>query len=218
MAARRFALGASVASVVFLALSLARMADALGKRELARAAREVEEERERVKTEFERLVDDKVRLELDQQLLQQRLQFMSKREYYLVVNRARNRLQMGLGDKVLMEVPFRLRGTTDGVNDFLSLPKGRFEVLGKRENTDWYTPDWVYRLQGIEPPADSASRVVKNAFGPGELFLGGGISIHGPVRDAVPEGAIDHTYIDLDEKSLKAVLTSIGQGSLVFID
>ncbi len=208
----------SILSVVLLALALARLADAVGKRELLRAAREAQEEQERVRAEFERLVDEKVRLELDQQLLQQRLQFLSRSEHYLVVNRAKSRLQMGLGDKILLEVPFRLRGTPDGVDDFLSLPKGKFEILGRRENTDWYIPDWVYRLQGVEPPAESAARVIKYAFGSGELFLGGGISIHGPVREEVPEGAIDHTYIELDNKSLTAVVTALKAGSLVFID
>lgn len=218
MARGRVSLAFSVAAVVLLALALARLADAVGKRELVRAAREVEEERARAQAGYEQLLAAKERLEIDQKLLNQRIEFMSKRQHYLVIRRGRQRLQLVLGDKELLEVPYRLRGSTDGVVDFLSLPKGKFEILGKRVNTDWYTPDWVFRLQGVEPLSDSGARIVRDAFGPGELFLGGAISIHGAVREEVPEGAIDHTYVELDEKSLKAVVNAVGPGSLVFIE
>jgi len=49
------------------------------------------------------------------------------------------------------------------------------------------------------------------------VFLGAGISIHGPVNEAVPLEAIDHTWIELDTVSLKAVVQTLRQGSLVFI-
>jgi len=218
MAIRRFTLILSVLAVVLLGLAVARLADALGKRELTYAVREAGDERAKTQAEFEQLVDSKARLELDHQLLSHRIAHMSKREHFLVVSRSRNTLQLALGDKEMLEVRYKLRGSTDGVNDFVALPKGTFQILGKRMNTDWYRPDWLYRLEGIEPPGDSAKRLVKNAFGPAELFLGGPLAIHGPVSEELPEGAIDHTYIELDEKSLKAVADAVGPGSLVYIE
>ncbi|MEO0082032.1 MAG: L,D-transpeptidase [candidate division WOR-3 bacterium] len=218
MADGRFKVTLSALAVVLVALALARLGDAVGKRELMRAVREVRLERARVGAEFEEMVDRKVRLELDQQLLSHRITHMSKREHYLVVSRDRGTVQLFFGDKELLEVKFRLRGSTDGVSQFVTLPKGTFQILGKRMDTDWYRPDWLYRLEGLTPPRDSAERLVRNAFGPAELFLGGALSIHGPVSDAVPEGAVDHTYIELDEKSLKAVANAVGPGSLVYIE
>jgi len=208
----------SVVAVVLLALALARLVDALGKRELARTARDVELERVEVETEFEHLVDDKVRLELDQQLLSHRIAHMSRKEHYLVVNRGRSVLQLALGDKELIEARFRVRGPSDGVSRFVTLPRGTFQILGKRTDTDWYRPDWLYRLEGVEPPKDSSERLVKNALGPAELFLGGGFSIHGPVSSRIPEGVIDHTFIEFDAKSLRAVASAVGTGSLVYIE
>ena len=196
MATRRPTVILSVVAVVLLGLAVARLADALGKRELKCAVNDAREEKTETRAEFEQLVDKKARLELDQQLLGHRIAHMSKREHYLVVNRNRNTLQLAFGDKVLLEVRYRLRGSTDGVTNFIALPKGTFQILGKRVNTDWYRPDWLYRLEGIEPPKDSAERLVRNAFGPAELFLGGALAIHGPVSEEVPEGAIDHTYIE----------------------
>ena len=210
--------GLSIAAILLAALALARLADAFGKRALVRVSREVEAERAEVNEELQAWQDVQEGLEQDRHLLAQRIAFLSKREHYLVINRKRRRLKLLLGDKEMLDIRYRLRGPVDGINEFLSLPKARLEVLGKRDSTHWYRPDWLYRLEGVNPPRDSWKRRVKNAFGPGELFLGGAISIHGRVRDNVPPEALDHTYIQLDHKSLRAVVNAIEPGARVFIE
>ncbi|MFO7676071.1 MAG: hypothetical protein R6X12_07140 [bacterium] len=205
-------------AVVAAALALTRLADAFGKRELVRVAREVGAEAAEVTTGQRRLEARVDELEQDRRLLEQRLAFMSRAEHYLVIRRGARTVKLSLGDKEMLEVHFRLRGPVDGVSEFLSLPKAQLEVLGKRLKGDWYRPDWLYRLEGVEPPADSAARLVEDAFGPGELFLGAGIAIHGPVRDEVPLEALDHTWIEVDPKSLAAILNAIEPGARVFIE
>jgi len=208
----------AVAAIVVAALAVARLADAFGKRELVRVATEVDEQRARVRAEHDSLALRRDGLDQDRQLLSHRIDFMSKREHYLVVNRRTRRLQLLLGGMEMLEAHYRLRGSVEGVSDFLSLPSGTFAVLGKRTSTDWYRPVWLYWLEGVTPPPDSAARLVKDAFGEGELFLGGGISIHGPVRREVPDVAIDHTYIELDPHALDAIVSAIEPGALVFIE
>ena len=208
----------SIAATVVAALALVRLADAFGKRELMRVAREVDADRAAVETEYRDLLTRREGLEQDQQLLTQRIAFMSKREHYIVIVRRRRRLKLVLGDMEMLEVRYRLRGSIDGIDGFRSLPKAELEVLGKRLRTDWYKPDWLYELEGVEPPVDSSGRRVRDVFGPGELFLGGAISIHGRRRGGMPSEAVDHTYIELDDKSLRAVMNAIEPGARVFIE
>jgi hypothetical protein len=90
-------------------------------------------------------------------------------------------------------------------------------VLGKKDTSEWIKPDWLYKLEGVEPPADSTARIVRNAFGPGQVFLGADLEIHGRVSEVVPAEAIDHNYLELDSLPLRAVLEAVKQGSLVLI-
>jgi len=207
----------SISAIVLASLALARLADAFGKRELMRVAREVNQELADAAAEHDELARAVDGLEQDRHLLDQRIDFMSKREHYLVINRRRHRLQLYLGDKEMLDIRYRLRGPTEGVNGFNTLPKAKLTVLDKRENTDWYKPDWMYKLEGVEPPRDARKRLVRNGFGPGELALGGGIAIHGRAR-GVPSEAVSHTYVELDDKSLSAVLTAIEPGANVLIE
>jgi len=208
----------AIAAVVMGALAIARLADAFGKHELTRVARDVRSELDRVQAGHAELAAQADGLEQDRQLIQQRLDFMSKREHYLVIDRRQRRLQLCLGDKEMLDIGFRLRGPSDRVNGFRTLPSARLEVLGKRLDTDWYKPDWLYKLEGIEPPENPDDRLVRNAFGPGELYLGGAIAIHGAARGGVPDEAIDHSYIELDDKSLRAVVLAIEPGAKVLIE
>lgn len=208
----------AVVATAVMSLALARLVDAVGKRALADVAREVESERAAAEAECESIVGLRSQLELDQRLLEHRIAAMSKREHHLVISRSTRRVQLAMGDKVMLETGYRLRGSTDGITGFLSIPKATIQVLGKRKKTDWCRPNWLYQLEGLNPPEDSALRVVPNAFGPGEVFLGGGISIHGPVRDEVPAEAIDHIYLELSDKWVRALVDALEPGALVFIE
>ncbi len=207
----------AVTATVVASLAVARLVDAVGKRALMGVAKELDEQLAAVDSEHQKLVGQRDQLELDQALLGHRIAAMSKREHHLVILRARRRLQLALGDKVMLEIGYQLRGPLDDVKSFVDMPRSTLEVLGKRRSTYWYRPDWLYRLEGLEPPADSAVRFVRDAFGPGEVFLGAGISIHGARHVDVPAEAVDHIYLEVDDESLKAVVDAVEQGTLVFI-
>jgi hypothetical protein len=207
----------AITATVLASLAMARLVDAVGKRALMGVAQELDEKLAAVGSEYHELEARRDQLELDQALLGHRIAAMSKREHHLVILRGRQRLQLALGDKVMLEIGYQLRGPVEDVRSFVAMPRSTLEVLGKSESTNWYRPDWLYRLEGLEPPVDSAVRLVENAFGPGEVFLGAGISIRGERHDDVPAEAVDHTYIEVDDESLKAVVEAVGEGTLVFI-
>jgi hypothetical protein len=197
-------------------LALVRLADAVGKRELVRAAQELAVQVDTLKTTSDRLEATKERLTRDEQFFNLRIAALARKEPYLVITREEQKLVLALEDKTVLETGYRLRGPAAARDGFAVLPMGTLEVLAEDTVTDWRKPDWLYRLEGEALPPDSA-RVVHHAFGPGEVFLGGDIVIHGPAVEGVPPEAVDHSYIELDVTALRVVLDAVKPGTLVLI-
>ena len=214
---RRFSSVLAAFATVVGSIALVRLADALAKRELTRAAREVAADARAVQAQYDSLAGVRDKLAADIEFLNYRIASMSRREPYLIINRSGQTLALVVQDKTILETPYRLRLMKDGFDEYSALPRATLEVLGKKDTSEWFKPDWLYRLEGVEPPADSAARVLKNAFGPGEVFLRPALEIHGRVSEAVPEEAIDHNYLELDSLPLHALLEAVKQGSLVLI-
>jgi hypothetical protein len=207
----------AVVATIVGSVALVRLADAVGKRELIRAAAEADAEAKAVAGRHDSLQLVKTKLEQDTQFLNYRIASLSRREPYLVINRAERKLTLAVQDKTILETRYQFRQTREGQDEYSSLPKATLEVLNKQVPTTWCRPDWLYRLEGVTPPMDSAARCVRDAFGAGAIFLGGDIVIHGKVNEDVPPEAIDHNYIELDSIPLKSVVDAVKQGTLVLI-
>jgi hypothetical protein len=212
-----FSKALGICATVVGALAVVRLADAVGKRELVRVAADVAAEESLAMRQYDAARQARNRLAVDEQFLDYRIASLSRREPYVVIDRDRSRVALAVQEKTLFEAPFRLRGPAEADREFQRLPRATLSVLGKRAKTDWAKPDWLYRLQGLEPPVDSTERVVPDAFGAGEIFLGGDLVIHGPVSDDVPAEALDHSYIELDEVTLRALVDAVKPGTLVLI-
>jgi len=207
----------AVVATVVGSLALVRLADAVGKRELLRAAREADSEAQVVAGRYDSLQAVKAKLEQDAQYLNYRIASLSRREPYLVINRGERRLTLAVQDKTIMETRYQFRQVREGADEYSALPRATLEVLGKQVRTTWCCPDWLYRLEGVPAPIDSAERCVKDAFGAGAVYLGGDLVIHGKVSEEVPAEAIDHNYIELDSIPLKTVVDAVKPGTLVLI-
>jgi hypothetical protein len=207
----------AVVATVVGSFALVRLADAVGKRELMRADREAVAEAQVVVRQYDSLQAVKAKLAQDEQFLNYRIASLSRREPYLVINRSDRKLTLALQDKTVLETKFRLRVVKEGEDEYSALPRATLEVLSKQVRTTWCRPDWLYRLEGIAPAPDSASRCVKDAFGAGAVYLGGDLVIHGRVSDEVPAEAIDHNYIELDSMPLKTVVDAVKPGTFVLI-
>ncbi len=214
---RRFNGFLAVVATIVGSLALVRLADAVGKRELIRATREADAEARAVAGQYDSLQMVKTKLEQDTQFLNYRIASLSRREPYVVINRAERRLTLAVQDKTILETRYQFRQILEGQDEYSALPKATLEVLSKQVRTSWCRPDWLYRLEGVTPPIDSAARCVRDAFGAGAIFLGGDIVIHGKISDEVPAEAIDHNYIELDSMPLKSVVDAVKPGTLVLI-
>ncbi len=206
----------AVVATIVGSIALVRLADAVGKRELLRAAREADAEARAVAGQYDSLQAVKAKLEQDTQYLSYRIASLSRREPYLVINRLERKLTLAVQDKTIIETEYQFRQPLEGQDEYSALPKATLEVLSKQARTTWRRPDWLYRLEGVTPAADSA-RYVNDAFGVGAIFLGGDLVIHGKVSDEVPDEAIDHNYIELDSIPLKTIVDAVKPGTLVLI-
>ncbi len=207
----------AVVATIVGSVALVRLADAVGKHELLRAAREADAEAHAVAGQYDSLQTVKAKLEQDKEYLNYRIASLSRREPYLVINRGERRLTLAVQDKTVLETKYRFRQMREDQDEYSALPRATLEVLNRQVPTMWYRPDWLYRLEGVTPPLDSAGRSVRGAFGAGALFLGGDIVIHGKVSDEVPAEAIDHNYIELDSMSLRSIVDAVKTGTLVLI-
>jgi hypothetical protein len=207
----------AVVATVVGSLTLVRLADAVGKRELMRAAREAGAEAQVVAGRYDSLQAVKAKLEQDAQFLNYRIASLSRREPYLVINRADRKLTLAIQDKTIMETKYQFRQVREGAEEYSALPRATLEVLSKQVRTTWCRPDWLYRLEGVAPAIDSAERYVRDAFGVGAVYLGGDLVIHGRVSEEVPAEAIDHNYIELDSIPLKTIVDAVKPGTLVLI-
>ena len=207
----------AVVATIVGSLALVRLADAVGKRELLRAAREADAEARAVAGQYDSLQGVKAKLEQDTQFLNYRIASLSRREPYLVINRDDGKITLAIQDKTILETKYQYRQVLEGQDEYSVLPKATIEVLSKQVRTTWYRPNWLYRLEGVTPSADSADRCVKDAFGVGAIFLGGDLVIHGKVSEEVPSEAIDHNYIEVDSMPLKTIVDAVKPGTLVLI-
>jgi len=214
---RRVSSFLAVVATIVGSFALVRLADAVGKRELMRAALEADAEAQVVAGRYDSLQMVKAKLEQDTQFLNYRIASLSRRDPYLVIDRAERRLTLAVQDKIVLETKYQFRQIREGQDEYSALPKATLEVLSKQVRTTWCRPDWLYRLEGVTPAVDSAERCVKDAFGAGAVYLGGDLVFHGRVSEDVPPEAIDHNYIELDSMSLKTIIDAVKPGTLVLI-
>jgi hypothetical protein len=207
----------AVVATLVGSLALVRLADAVGKHELMRAALEADAEAEVIAARYDSLQAVRAKLEQDEQFLNYRISSLSRREPYLVINRAERKLTLAIQDKIILETKYQFRQIREAQDDYSALPRATLEVLSKQVRTTWCRPDWLYRLEGVAPAVDSAQRCVNDAFGVGAVYLGGDIVIHGKVSEDVPPEAIEHNYIELDSMPLKTIVDAVKPGTLVLI-
>jgi len=207
----------AVLATVVGSLALVRLVDAVGKRELMRAAREAGTEAQVIAGRYDSLQAVKAKLEQDAQYLNYRIASLSRREPYLVINRGERKLTLAVQDKTILETKYQFRQARAGADEYSALPRATLEVLSKQVRTTWCRPDWLYRLEGVPAPIDSAERCVRDAFGAGAVYLGGDLVIHGRVSEEVPAEAMDHNYIELDSLPLKTIVDAVKPGTLVLI-
>lgn len=146
---RRFNGFLAVVATIVGSIALVRLADAVGKRELLRATLEADAEARAIAGQYDSLQLVKAKLEQDTQFLNYRIASLSRREPYLIINRAERKLTLAVQDKTILETKYQFRQILEGQDEYSALPKATLEVLSKQVRTSWCRPDWLYRLEGV---------------------------------------------------------------------
>jgi hypothetical protein len=204
-------------AALLLLLGLLRLGEGFGKPALGRWLESATAEAGRLAAGQDSLSALRRGLSLEERFLERRIAALASRDPYLVIDRSARRLELAIGDKTVLVTKYELGGPEQLRSALAALPEATLEVLAVSPATEWYRPDRLYEENGLTPPADSAQRLVHNAFGPGEVFLGGDIVIHGRPRQAVAPEAIDHAFIQLDDGPLRSVVSLLKKGSTVLI-
>jgi L,D-transpeptidase ErfK/SrfK len=155
--------------------------------------------------------------------LRAKLDRLTPRGVYIVVDQSQNRLYLKQRDRVLltavcssgsgmvlMEEGTKRRWVFD-------TPRGRFTVSSKLTNPVWRKPDWAFVEDGLPVPQDPAERFEYGSLGEHALYLGDGYMIHGTLYERLLGRSVTHGCIRLGRDDLRAVYRLVPVGTPVFI-
>ena len=155
--------------------------------------------------------------------LQQRLEGISPKQPYLVINTSENtfylykkgtRVNEGIcstGSYVLLEAG-------DNQKWIFKTPRGAFRIQGKTHSPVWKKPDWAFVEEGLPiPPAHHPSRYEYGVLGDYALSIGDGYLIHGTLYKRFLGLPATHGCIRLNDEDLEQVYLTLNPGNKVFI-
>jgi hypothetical protein len=216
--AKRIVAWWTIVSLAVAGLALARLAEVFFKRELTRRSASLKVELDSLQAGYQAAANHRDALRVDYASAKAQAR-IAPGETYLVLRKGAALGRILMGPKVVYEFHFRVRGGAPirVRGQATELPEGVLSVQKQEEHPAWYRPDWFYERAKATVPKDSAERKIEDAFGRYALSLGGGVAIHGPASKDIPQEAIDHVYVELNERDLKAVYNALKPGSRVLI-
>ena len=132
------------------------------------------------------LTRDQLSKELDARMSY--LQALQSEEFYISIDTQKKRMELRLGKDVVRDCEVQIgpqktiksRGKT-----WTFVPvKGAFTVVGKESGMDWTVPEWLYAMNGRQPPAERPT--IENGLGKYVIFLPDNYVIHSPPPDDSP--------------------------------
>jgi hypothetical protein len=163
------------------------------------------------------LTHDQLSKELDGRISY--LQALQSEEFYISIDTQKQRMEFRLGKDVVRDCRVQIgekktiksRGKT-----WTFVPvKGAFTVVGKEAGMDWTVPEWLYAMNGKQPPAERP--VIANGLGKYVIFLPDNYVIHSPPPDDSPlHGPKPGSYM-VPEADLAAIWPRISKQTRVYI-
>ena len=149
----------------------------------------------------------------------QYLQSLKGEEFYISIDTKRKKMEFRIGQNVVRDADVQIgeAKTVSGKGKtWTFVPvKGAFSVVGKDDNYAWQIPDWVYALNGQEPPATRPT--VENGLGKYVVFLPDNYVIHSPPAAESPlKGPKPGSYM-VPEADLAAIWPRITKNTRVYI-
>lgn len=155
--------------------------------------------------------------------LKKRIEGLSPRDVYIVIDTARNLLFLKKGDKILLEAVISsgsgniLRDPNDDRQWIFDTPRGEFEVRRKIEDPAWIKPDWAFIEEGEKIPKDWRDRIEEGVLGDYALAFGNGYFIHGTLYTRLLGRNVTHGCIRVGDKDLEAIYKLSRTGTKIFI-
>ena len=162
-------------------------------------------------------------LQTRNQNLRRKLVSGQPRNSYLVVDTARNRLQLKNGNNTILEAVISagsgkvLKDPKSEKQWIFDTPRGGFQINSKLVTPVWKRPDWDFIEKGEAIPAKYQDRMELGALGEYALGFGGGYFIHGTLYTRLLGRNVTHGCIRLDDRNLKKLYEMVGLGTYVFI-
>ena len=157
------------------------------------------------------------------QTLRKKIDNLSPRGVYIVIDTASNILSLRKGATTLREAVI-----SSGSGNILEepggerrwvfdTPRGSFSVKSKIRNPSWVKPDWAF-IEEAEPiPKDANERIEYGVLGDYALGFGHGYFIHGTLYTRLLGRSITHGCIRVGDDDLKALFSVVTLGTIVFI-
>lgn len=160
---------------------------------------------------------DQLSKELDGRM--QYLQSLKGEEFYIAIDTRSKKLELRLGKSVVRDCDVQI-GEAKTINwkgkTWTLVPvKGAFSVNGKATDYEWQVPEWLYAMNGQEPPASRP--VVKDGLGKYVIFLPDNYVIHSPPSaDSPLKGPKPGSFM-APEADLEAIWPRVTKNTRVYI-
>jgi len=196
-----------LASIIFT-IAIVRLTDAVIKKIIENEADRLTQTNEQFFLTNESLNTRLTKLDQEIALQQLRKALANETEYYLALERKTRQAWLKIEDKIIREMSFDLWLLPE-LSERSFLPSGILQVLAKQESTNFFLPDFYYELLGESIPADTTSRIIRNAFGEYALYLGENLLIHGPFQPNLPKDLVRHNAVIFEPEDLKIIYHSL---------
>jgi hypothetical protein len=173
----------------------------------------------RVRAELADLEHDESQLgtELDARL--KYVQSLKSEEFYIVVDRAKKRMQFKFGDRVVRDAPAEAAPakTIESGGKRWTFPplSGAYSIRETLEDPDWTPPEWVYAMNGV--PVPSPRPEIESGLGSYVIVLSDDAVIHSPPPDDSPLKGVKPGSIEVPEEDLAAIWKRIGPRTRVYV-
>jgi lipoprotein-anchoring transpeptidase ErfK/SrfK len=167
---------------------------------------------------------DKESIEAEISGLQGKLDALTPKNAYMIVNTSDNHFYLYKGNQLIREgicstgKNEKLVSEERNYEHIFHTPYGVRKVLRKATNPVWKKPDWAYIEDGLPIPGPNhPSRWETGTLGAYKLEIGDGFMIHGTIYKRRMGMSVTHGCIRLLDEDLEAVYKTMEIGSKVYI-
>jgi len=160
---------------------------------------------------------DELSKELDSRM--KYLQSLKGEEFYLAIDTKRHKMELRIGKNVVRDADVQIGEaktiTWKGKTWTLVPVKGAFSVAGKATDYGWQIPEWVYVMNGQEPPATRPT--IEDGLGKYVIFLPDNYVIQSPPSAASPLKGPKPGSFMVSEPDLAAIWPRVTKNTRVYI-